>query len=303
MLKDTGKSSIESFDYDIGRGLKVSPWLMDGDVPPLGPIQHGKTMIGVHASATTDGTNNDDIMTLLSYGVELLNLNTSPSMPLKTYLDGVFVDMISLVIPISSLKEALALLPKSTTFVDKDITPYSYAHLLYIDNALTPVYTTQSDDIVGQISSFSQIAHEWLKKGGHHLAYKFDLQRDFFSQIAALRALRILWANMLDYVGKNKDTRIYLLCTMDAHFSKTEKMHPMIEYNYKILSGYLGGCDAVIGPGVASFEQALQLVQTHHIYREESKLTDTMDVMCGSYVAEKITETLVQYGWQAFIKT
>jgi len=132
--------------------------------------------------------------------------------------------------------------------------------------------------------------------------FYFNCHRNFFEEIAKLRAARRLWARMLKerFRAKNLDACKLHLYTTSAGSTLTaqEPYNNVIRVALQALTGILGGAEVM---HLASMDEALGIptpesvriaIRTQHVIAYESGVVDTADPLGGSYYVESLTNRI-----------
>lgn len=140
-----------------------------------------------------------------------------------------------------------------------------------------------------------------------HLQFSLTVSTGYFVEIAKLRALRILWSNILASYGANADAG----CTVEVHLApETQEKDPntnLIKAATQVMSAAIGGADIIyvlpsnaslLKPSDAFTRRMARNVQ--HILKMESHLDRVQDPAAGSYYIESLTDMLVQRAWALF---
>jgi methylmalonyl-CoA mutase, N-terminal domain len=137
---------------------------------------------------------------------------------------------------------------------------------------------------------------------GPRLMFYFNCHRNFFEEIAKLRAARRLWARMMRerFKAKNPDACKLHLYTTSAGSTLTaqEPYNNVIRVALQALTGVLGGAEVM---HLASMDEALGIptpesvriaVRTQQVIAHESGVVDTADPLGGSYYVEHLTNKI-----------
>ncbi len=141
------------------------------------------------------------------------------------------------------------------------------------------------------------------------LQFSVAIGKSYFVEIAKIRALKILWANILKGYGVKND----FSCFIDAHFAPSESgENPytnMIRSSTQAMSAVLGGANRLtVLPADATTDQQISFAKrtagnVQHILKMESYLHRVIDPAAGSYYIEKLTDKLAEAVWGIFRKT
>jgi methylmalonyl-CoA mutase len=136
------------------------------------------------------------------------------------------------------------------------------------------------------------------------LSFFFGVGMDFFTEIAKLRAARLLWANLLSERYSPQDPRSLELrthCqTSGISLSAQDPLNNVVRTAFEALSAVLGGTQslhtnaydealALPSDESARLARATQLVLLH-----ETGVSGVVDPLGGSYFVEKLTHELAQ---------
>ena len=135
--------------------------------------------------------------------------------------------------------------------------------------------------------------------------------RDFFSEIAKFRAMRILWARMIEeYNPKYACSKSIIITAHTSGFWNTvyDSYVNMLRATTQAMSAALGGADGI---EVKSYNSAWEEGNefSHRVARniqlllkEESYFDKVIDPSGGSYYIEQLTQELAEKGWLKFQK-
>ncbi|MBI4923269.1 MAG: methylmalonyl-CoA mutase [Devosia nanyangense] len=134
------------------------------------------------------------------------------------------------------------------------------------------------------------------------LSFFFGIGMNFFLEVAKLRAARTLWAEMMSDLGA-KDPRSKMLrthCqTSGVSLTEQDPHNNIVRTTIEALAAVLGGTQSL---HTNSFDEAIALPtefssriarNTQLILQHESRVTDVVDPLGGSYYIEALTADLV----------
>jgi methylmalonyl-CoA mutase len=142
-----------------------------------------------------------------------------------------------------------------------------------------------------------------------HLQFSMALGTSYFVEIAKIRALKLLWANVLKAYGVERG----ILPPIEAHFAiPVQKKDPhanMIQATSQAMAAVIGGVnrltvypsDAIREEPSTSFSRRIAR-NVQHILKMESYFERVADPAAGSYFIEKLTEKLAKAAWKEFQK-
>ena len=131
------------------------------------------------------------------------------------------------------------------------------------------------------------------------LAFYFVAQNDFFEEIAKFRAARRIYARIMKerFGARNPESmRLRFHCqTAAATLTRAQPMNNVVRTALQALSAVLGGAQSLHTNGLDEAyaipsEEAMKLaLRTQQIIAEESRVTDVIDPLGGSYYVETLT--------------
>ena len=138
------------------------------------------------------------------------------------------------------------------------------------------------------------------------ILFKVAVGKSYFVEIAKLRALRILWCNVLKAYGVQNPE-----ITIAAHFapdSQDENANTnLIRAATQAMSAILGGAQELyvlpsnVGAGESPTPFTRRIARNvQHLLRQESYLDKVQDPAAGSFYIEKLTEELAEKAWTVF---
>jgi methylmalonyl-CoA mutase cobalamin-binding domain/chain len=131
------------------------------------------------------------------------------------------------------------------------------------------------------------------------LAFYFVAQNDFFEEIARFRAARRIYARIMKerFGARNPESmRLRFHCqTAAATLTRAQPMNNVVRTALQALSAVLGGAQSLHTNGLDEAyaipsEEAMKLaLRTQQIIAEESRVSDVIDPLGGSYYVETLT--------------
>jgi methylmalonyl-CoA mutase len=145
-----------------------------------------------------------------------------------------------------------------------------------------------------------------LDEIANQFQFSVAIGTSYFVEIAKLRALRILWHNVLNAFGVERST-----VEISVHFSLLTPDHNpntnLIRATTQAMSAVIGGANRlhVLPSDTAQSETSTPFAvriarNVQHLLRLESYLDKVIDPAAGSYYIEKLTEELAQKAWAIF---
>ena len=142
-----------------------------------------------------------------------------------------------------------------------------------------------------------------------HLQFALTVGNTYFANIAKIRALRLLWANVLEAYQLSAPS----LPPIVVHFedeSQTEDIHTnMIRAAAQAMSAVIGGANRLYVLPADQYAQpdsssdfVLRIARNvQHLLRYESGFDKVIDPAAGSYFLDSFTEALATEAWQKFL--
>lgn len=164
-------------------------------------------------------------------------------------------------------------------------------------------------DPVDQLTTMIKEGVEELTKSvdaviANQLVFKVKIGTDFFLEIAKLRALRILWANILKSYGLEPTIFPKLMVDFDTNSQLEDANQNMIRATTMAMAAALGGADLLTvlpadsgEEGTADFYRRIAR-NVQHILKMESFLDRVKDVASGSYYVETLTTKIGEAVWK-----
>ncbi|MET3293051.1 UNVERIFIED_CONTAM: methylmalonyl-CoA mutase [Brevibacillus sp. OAP136] len=140
------------------------------------------------------------------------------------------------------------------------------------------------------------------------MCFSFSLGSQFFTEIAKLRAARMLWAKIVEAFGGNEQAQKLLIHARTS--ARTKTVHDpyvnMLRGTTEAFAGVVGGADSL---HVSPFDEAIRPADefsrriarnTQLILQNEAHLTKVADPAGGSWYIEALTDELAQKAWALF---
>ena len=146
----------------------------------------------------------------------------------------------------------------------------------------------------------------------NRLAFHLAAHKDFFEEIAKYRAARRIWATLMKdrYDAKDPKSLQFRFHVQTAGSSLTAQL-PMINIVRTAIQGLeanIGGCqslhtnsydEAICLPSEAA---ALVALRTQQVIADETRITNTIDPLAGSYYVEWLTDEIEEKVWNYMAK-
>ncbi len=144
------------------------------------------------------------------------------------------------------------------------------------------------------------------EKAALHLQFAFTVGTSYYVDIAKLRALRILWANVLKGFGIVDAPPVTIAAHSDPGTLTGDRDKNLLHLTTQALSAVTGGADQLfLSPAEGAEEKSSDFgyrmaLNIQHLLRLESGMAAYADPAAGSYYLEKLTEQLVESAWERF---
>lgn len=288
---------------------------------------------------------NQEILNALMGGAEALQLELevlpTPA-DLAILLSGIELSYISIHFqlksatadPLALIKDFIALAAKQSTPTaslsgsfhfnsEVELTPTQISECIALTKDALPLFKiktisvgasteTITEDLANAIYQGSQFLDVLLEQGhaasaiNGYLQFAIDLDCSYFVSIARIRALKLLWANVLKAYQIND---AILLC-IEGHLaatSQTEDQHDnMIRATTQAMSAVLGGVDRLCilpadtknGTPTEFTRRIARNIQ--HLLKMETHFDRVIDPAAGSYYLEELTQKIARGAWARF---
>ena len=312
-----GEDFAQTLVFDTQEGFQVKPmythddvenseflveenhWKIVSDFLPHNAIDYSSVDgIQLNSSQLNEFYPTDNELIIATYKNELPNLKAINH---NTFLDWDFLGDLAEFgnYPGKSQTEALASL--------HDLETSNYNNTLSIDIAR---YQNAGANHAEQLALMLLVANEYVELYESELILsnilvKTAVGNNFFFEIAKLRAMRILWANLCDAWHVNSHITIMAESSM-RNKTVMDKHNNLIRTTYEAAAGIFGNVDLLhILPYDQLFEErkamSLELaMKQQFVLREESFLNWFADPLKGSYYVEFLTAQLCKKAWDIF---
>ncbi len=137
------------------------------------------------------------------------------------------------------------------------------------------------------------------------LGFSFGVGREVFSEIAKLRAIRLLWSRLLleEGVTEPSEPWIHAVCGAGGETLEAEAWRHLLRSTTSTFAAVSGGADVISSIPFALGDEPHQDRLARNIQlilAEECSLEAVMDPGAGSYYLEWLTEELAQQAWDLY---
>ena len=145
---------------------------------------------------------------------------------------------------------------------------------------------------------------DFVNRLGFHLA----AHKDFFEEIAKYRAARRIWAKLMKDKYEAKDPksmefRFHVQTAGSSLTAQTPKVN-IVRTAIQALEANIGGCQSLHTNSydeaicLPSEEAALIALRTQQVIADETRITNTVDPLAGSYFIEWLTDEVEERVWK-----
>lgn len=142
------------------------------------------------------------------------------------------------------------------------------------------------------------------------IRFAYTVGTQYFTEIAKLRAARLLWSQVVKAFGGNEEAQKLSLHVRTSHRNKTvyDPYVNMLRTTVEAFAAVIGGSDSL---AVAPFDEVIRTPDdfsrriarnTQIILQKESHLDHVIDPAGGSWYIETLTEQLAAKAWELFQK-
>jgi methylmalonyl-CoA mutase N-terminal domain/subunit len=141
----------------------------------------------------------------------------------------------------------------------------------------------------------------------NRLAFHLSAHKDFFEEIAKYRAARRIWSKLMKnrYEVEDPRSQQFRFHVQTAGSSLTAQLPKLniVRTAIQALEATIGGCQSLHTNSydeaicLPSKEAALVALRTQQIIADETRITNTVDPMAGSYYVEWLTDEIEERVW------
>ncbi|MCD6161282.1 MAG: acyl-CoA mutase large subunit family protein [candidate division Zixibacteria bacterium] len=140
------------------------------------------------------------------------------------------------------------------------------------------------------------------------ICFEFSLGSNFFTEIAKLRAARLLWSKVVDACGGNEQSAKMVIHARSSDINKTmyDPYVNMLRATTEAFAGITGGCDSL---HAGFFDKAIRLPDEFSrrysrniqvILQQECHFDKVIDPAGGSWYIESLTDLIARKAWSIF---
>jgi len=140
------------------------------------------------------------------------------------------------------------------------------------------------------------------------IRFAVTVGEQFFTEIAKIRALRMLWSRLVASLGGNESSQRISLHIRTSLWNKTavDPYNNLLRATVESFAAVLGGCDSL---QVGAFDEVIRKPDdfsqriarnTQLVLQKECKLTNVIDPAGGSWFVESLTAEIAKHAWALF---
>ena len=146
-----------------------------------------------------------------------------------------------------------------------------------------------------------------IKKYHSQIQFSISLDDNYFASIAKIRALKLLWQNVLTAWDKDLIANSPIEVHLTTNSQTEEDHYNKIKATTQAMSAVIGGVDrlfiypsdALKNPNGTVFSRRIAL-NVQHLMQQESYLDRVIDPSAGSYFIEELTNKIAEKAWSEF---
>jgi len=180
------------------------------------------------------------------------------------------------------------------------------------------LYSNSGANAVQELSYILASANEYIRRMLKHdfsiddivksMKITVSVGSSFFTEISKLRALKILWKNLIEAYCANEEPERVHIHAVTSSFNKTlfDPHVNILRVTTEAFSAIMGGIDSM---HTSPFDETFSIPNnfsrriarnTQIILNEEAHFSTPIDPAGGSYYVEKLTNELAQSAWKNF---
>ncbi|QOY34080.1 methylmalonyl-CoA mutase family protein [Anaerobacillus isosaccharinicus] len=140
------------------------------------------------------------------------------------------------------------------------------------------------------------------------ICFSMSIGSNLFMELSKVRSTRLLWSNIIDAFGGNKESQQLTVHARTSQWTKTV-YDPYVNMLRSTVEAFTAAVSGVDSLHVSSFDEAFTLPNDfsrrtarniHFIIQEEALITKTMDPAGGSWYVEHLTNEIADKSWELF---
>jgi len=270
--------SVEDLKHEYAEGLWMEPNVVASDIQSYSHnVEISKPWINMASISGGDSSEKNRLALLaLQQGANGLSIGMSPSDSIDEILKDVLTEYLDVRI------DCIKLSKEEINSQKSKINDAEFPNVRWVgDHSSTKQIFVAAENRMDSLKSC-------LNNIDSDTTYDIvvSLSKNLLFEIASLRAIRSL-------LDDNGIKTFNILAQFQVEGSNELGDYNLIEKTYKILSGVLGGADAVLTPYTGDEESRLTL-NVHNVLDLESGMKNVLDPLSGSYYIEKLTGEIIR---------
>ncbi|MFZ1705588.1 MAG: methylmalonyl-CoA mutase family protein [Saprospiraceae bacterium] len=303
-----GKKEIEDLMRFV-EGIKLDPFVTADEVSSVSlPLDRIFDRIerGIFLEISHGKEGNLILTKLLENGATALYLNIQEDVNPTDLFDGVFAEYIFLCIYLKEEKNSSLFVEYfEKRYAEKSIRTFIYCGSKTVFPPQTAIFNVKiHDQFVLPIQHFMvEAKNVILANKPLRCIVNLSIGKDFVLTICALRALRILWENLVSNLGFEGDIPMILCVKTSEEILSKDFNQSLIESSFCTMSALLGNVDVFYSnthPSNRTIAELSKVLNIQHVFLEEGKLDLVKDPVSGSQYIENATFILAEKVWEQF---
>ena len=146
-----------------------------------------------------------------------------------------------------------------------------------------------------------------ISKYHNQIQFSISLNDNYFGSIATIRALKLLWQNVLTAWNENLIANSTIEVHLTTETQTKDENYNKIKATTQAMSAVIGGTDrlyiypsdSLVNENGTSFSRRIGL-NVQHLMEQESYLDRVIDPSAGSYFIEELTNRIAEKAWKQF---
>lgn len=301
-----GKKSPEEFLVET-EGILIDPFVTGEEsnhaILPLDRMMETLSE-GVYFNISHAENDRKRLLRFLETGASSIFLHLTKDIDPAVLLDGVHLDYIFTFIHTDSRETARQFIKYvELTYPDKGLNIFICVNHVAVFPEKTLFFDINiSQDITGSLTRvLQQVKPAILADKPDRCIFHCTIGKNFLWSVSALRALRILWENIVSDAGFEGDIPAIVACLPANNELSSDHNQALIELSYSTLAANLGNADIFYtdfpGPDPHDIYK-LRAFLIQQVFREEGKLPLVKDPVAGSFYVEQVTRKIAEKVWE-----
>ncbi len=295
----TKQAWIEKITKELPNGKSLSDFMISNefythDGFPTQTVEIKGFMPSTSWLITSDisDLSNNSALQALENGSEALVFEIKSDTNFKTLLKDIRLDYITSCFGFSEIKkldEFQNYLSENYSMTDLEVFTYG------IDNLCNSISYKYSDHSLEHLITLFKTIANAVESNEENIIINYTIQENFYENIAILRAMKILFANIISANGKSN--KLIIIARHPDHKLNIDRA--LIKMSLAALSSVIGGANfiSLLSWNSDNSNEARLAQNIQHLLKEESSLHLFEDAMAGSYFIEDITTQIVEKVW------